>query len=208
MNSTELATRAYMQFNDISAKFSATARVSGSISLGESTLGVDDGVIAFGFGFGMVERSDKIFFRDISSASLAMRENGKWNQVGGMDISLPVNVSIGALGGSLNLKPLISITDSDLLGPDSPAISIDFDVGELFDGGENIIGSLLEQLTGGLADISSGGIPDFSGGPLGEIQGVLDGFGLNLTSMFEEFKSYYDDFKSDILSGGSEYQAL
>lgn len=79
---------------------------------------------------------------------------------------------------------------------------------ELFDGGENIIGSLLEQLTGGLADISSGGIPDFSGGPLGEIQGVLDGFGLNLTSMFEEFKSYYDDFKSDILSGGSEYQAL
>ena len=132
MNSTELATRAYMQFNDISAKFSATARVSGSISLGESTLGVDDGVIAFGFGFGMVERSDKIFFRDISSASLAMRENGKWNQVGGMDISLPVNVSIGALGGSLNLKPLISITDSDLLGPDSPAISIDFDVGYAF----------------------------------------------------------------------------
>ena len=79
---------------------------------------------------------------------------------------------------------------------------------ELFSNGEDIIDNLLSELTEGLINISQGGIPKIDGGPLGEIAGILDKFNLDFGALINEFKDYYNKFKSDIISGDSEYQEL
>ena len=69
---------------------------------------------------------------------------------------------------------------------------------ELIADGEDLIATLLSKLTAGMIDISADGIA-FSGGPFGEIQGILDQFGLNFDDLTTEFMSKYNAFKTDLL---------
>jgi hypothetical protein len=69
------------------------------------------------------------------------------------------------------------------------------------------VGSLLSNLTSGLVDVSNGEV-SFSGGPLGEIEGILDKFGLDFNDLLAEFKTSYDTFKADLLGGSLEQQEL
>ena len=50
-----------------------------------------------------------------------------------------------------------------------------------------------------MGSVSSDGI-SFSGGPLGEIEGILDKFGLNFNDLINEFMERYNAFKTDLLS--------
>ena len=59
-----------------------------------------------------------------------------------------------------------------------------------------------------MIDISSADGLSFSGGPFGEIQGVLDKFGLNFNDMVTEFMSRYETFKNDVASLSPEQQGL
>lgn len=129
MTSTDIASRAFLQFDDVSAKFSATARVSGGMDIaGVTTLGLDNAIIAFAFGLGIAEITEKIYFKDMSSTVAALRKNAKWLKVGGMDISLPVLLSLEALGETLTINPIISISDTDLLGEGEPQMSIELNI--------------------------------------------------------------------------------
>ena len=134
---TDIADRSFLQLEDISAKFEASTRVSGSLNLaGAATIGVDDGSISLALGIGMEESSERIYFRNITSTLLVLRQNATWRKVGVMDASLPVSFGVDlpssgfqeVLDNLSNLKPIISIIDNDLFGPDSPQISIDFDI--------------------------------------------------------------------------------
>lgn len=71
--------------------------------------------------------------------------------------------------------------------------------------GEDLIGNLLSELTSGMVNISDNGI-SFDGGPFGEIQGVLDKFGLDFTDMITVFLSNYNTFKADLLDLSHEKQ--
>lgn len=79
----------------------------------------------------------------------------------------------------------------------------------MLDNGSNIIGNLLSSLTGGLTDqIAASGQGNFTGGPLGEITGVLDRFGLDFTSLIDEFLLYYEKFRDDIAAMDSELSLI
>ena len=71
-----------------------------------------------------------------------------------------------------------------------------------------MIGSLLLKLTGGMIDISGDGGVSFNGGPFGEIQGILDKFGLDFNDLIAEFRGRYDVFKADLLTMDIEMQSL
>ena len=68
-----------------------------------------------------------------------------------------------------------------------------------------MIAKLLSDLTDGMGDISADGI-SFSGGPLGEIQGILDSFGLDFNDLISEFMSRYEVFKADLINMSLERQ--
>jgi hypothetical protein len=56
MNSSQIASRAFLQFEDVSAKFSVTARCSGDMALASvGSVGVDNATVAFAFGLGLAE---------------------------------------------------------------------------------------------------------------------------------------------------------
>ena len=125
MNSTQIFSRAFIEFVDISAKFSASATVSAALEIaGVEALSVVDGTIAFALGLGIEESSEKIYFNEIDSVSIALRRV-KWQKVGGMDISLPVG---GKLLGELDLEPILSISDGNLFDSVNPTVSLDFDI--------------------------------------------------------------------------------
>jgi hypothetical protein len=130
MTQAQLASRSFLQFDDISAKFMTTARASGDMDIaGVGNVGVKDAIISFAFGLGIVEISDKIYFNEISSALAALRDNAQWQTVGVMDISIPVVAIIEFADDiGLTLSPIISITSSDLFAPDWPSISVDLDL--------------------------------------------------------------------------------
>jgi hypothetical protein len=130
MTRAQIASRSFIQFDDISAKFSTTARVSGNMDIaGIGNIGVENATINFAFGFGIVEISDKIYFSEISSMLLALKDLAVWQKVGVMDISLPLIATIEfADGFDLTLGPLISITCPDLFTPEFPSMSIDLNL--------------------------------------------------------------------------------
>lgn len=130
MTQAQLASRSFLQFDDISAKFMTTARASGDMDIaGVGNVGVKDAIISFAFGLGIVEISDKIYFNEISSALAAFRDNAQWQTVGVMDISIPVVAIIEFADDiGLTLSPIISITSSDLFSLDWPSISVDLDL--------------------------------------------------------------------------------
>ena len=130
MTSAQIAARSFIQFDDISAKFTTTARASGDMDIASvGSIGVENATITFAFGLGIVEISDKIYFNEISSALIALRENAQWQKVGVMDITIPVIATIEfAEGIDLSLSPIISITSPDLFTPDYPSISVDLNL--------------------------------------------------------------------------------
>ena len=137
----EIASKAFIQFEDVSSKFAVSASVSGSLSLaGVSTINVDDGSLAFALGLGLDQASDKIYFNELKSTILALRQGSlrqpaSWRKVGVLDASL--EISFDATGSDDFAQVLetlgdpslvISVTDDDLFGPDTPKFSIDFDL--------------------------------------------------------------------------------
>lgn len=73
--------------------------------------------------------------------------------------------------------------------------------------GEDLVGTLLSKLTAALTGISSDGI-SFSGGPLGEIDGVLDKFGLNFDGFTTDFMNSFNTFTADLLTSTPERQLI
>lgn len=59
-----------------------------------------------------------------------------------------------------------------------------------------------------MVDISMADGISFSGGPFGEIQGLLDKFGLNFDDLVTEFMDRYETFKDDISSLSDEQRGL
>ena len=78
---------------------------------------------------------------------------------------------------------------------------------ELIANGEDLIASLLSRLTDGMIDISTDGL-SFNGGPFGEIQGILDQFGLNFNDLISEFMGRYNSFKADLLTMDIDMQKI
>ena len=129
MSPAEIASRAYVQFNDISAKFTTTARASGDMDIADvGNIGIKNGTIAFSFGLGMIEVADKIYFNEISSVVLALK-NLEWQTAAVMDVSIPLVATIQfAEDLDLTLSPIISITSSDFFTPGFPVISLDLNL--------------------------------------------------------------------------------
>ena len=130
MSIADVASRSFIKFDDISAKFSTTARASGDMDIASiGNIGIENATIAFAFGLGIVEISDKIYFNEISSALLAMKESAEWQQVGAMDITIPLLATIEfANGMDISIRPIISIASSDLFNSGFPSLNIDLNI--------------------------------------------------------------------------------
>ena len=136
ITASELASKAFIQFEDVSAKCAVSASVSGSLSLaGVATINVDDGSLALALGLGLDQASERIYFNQLKSTALALRQEASWRRVGVLDASLEISFdATGSDGFKQVLDTLknpslfISVTDDDLFGPDSPKFSIDFDL--------------------------------------------------------------------------------
>lgn len=130
MTQAMTAARSFIQFDDISAKISTTARVVGDMVIaGIGNIGIENATIALGFGLGMVERSHEIPFKNISSVILALKEVVDWQKVGVMDVTIPINILIEfAEDLNLNVGPLISIISRDLFAPEPPSINVDLNL--------------------------------------------------------------------------------
>lgn len=129
MTRTQIASRSFIRFDDISAKFATTARVSGDMDIaGIGNINLENSTISFAFGLGMVEISDKIYFNEISSVPLTLKDL-EWQTAGVMDATLKIsaNIEFGE-GLDLSLGPLISITSPDLFTPDFPSVSLDLNL--------------------------------------------------------------------------------
>jgi hypothetical protein len=129
-NASSIAERAFIQFEDVSAKFSTSAHANGTLNIaGLAELTLDDGFIAFAFGIGIDSASPRIYFPNISSTLLVLRNEASWQRVGAMDIKLPLQFSLTDRGFDLpDIAPIISLTDRDLFDTELPDVSIDFDI--------------------------------------------------------------------------------
>ena len=142
LTALEIASKAFIQFEDVSAKFAVSASVSGSLDLaGVATINVDDGSLAFALGLGLDQASDKLYFNELKSTILALRQGSlrqpaSWRKVGVLDASLEISFDpnfgsddFAQVLGTLDDPSLvISVTDDDLFGSDAPKFSIDFDL--------------------------------------------------------------------------------
>lgn len=129
MTKAEIASRAFLQFNDISGKFSTTARASGEMGLsGVGSITIENATIVLGVGLGIIEVSDKIYFNELTSTTTALRQNALWQKVGVMDIAIPVVTKIELNGLGLSLNPIISITSSDLFASEHLLMNIDLNL--------------------------------------------------------------------------------
>lgn len=128
----EIASNAFIEFEDISANFVGSARLNATLNLADAAdlqagLKIENANAAVGLGIGM-EESKKIYFNAIDSVLIALRDSS-WRKVAVLDASLPIiaNIELGGLG-DLTLAPIVAIRSKDLFGPDLPSISVDFDV--------------------------------------------------------------------------------
>jgi hypothetical protein len=130
MSSAEIASRSFIQFDDISAKFTTTARVSGDMDIASiGNIAISNATIAFGLGLGLVEVSDKIYFSDIASVLTSLAESVEWQKVAAMDATIPIDATIEfASGLGLTLTPVISITSSDMFASGFPSIGVDLNI--------------------------------------------------------------------------------
>lgn len=130
MTQAQLASRSFILFDDVSAKFTTTARATGDMDIANvGNIAVENATIAFAFGLGMVETGNKIYFNEISSAAIALRKNARWQKVGVMDIAIPVPTKIKfATGIDLTINPIIYITSPHLFTSDTPLIDMDLNL--------------------------------------------------------------------------------
>jgi len=73
--------------------------------------------------------------------------------------------------------------------------------------GEDLMASLLLKLTDGMTNVLAEGM-SFSGGPLGEIQGLLDQFGLNFNDLITEFMDRHNTFMADLVHFSQEKEYI
>ena len=59
-----------------------------------------------------------------------------------------------------------------------------------------------------MVNISSSDGISFDGGPFGEIEGILDDFGLDFNELITEFLSSYNTFKDDLLNSSLSEQLI
>lgn len=130
-NTTDIASRTFVQFEDLSAKFLLDASVSGAVSLpGVADIGVENGTATLGFGLGIEETSERVYFSNVTNMALSVRNNASWQKgkkflssfytpvfqilcpflrlsaslifaVGVLDFSLPLTFNIGAVSAGL-----------------------------------------------------------------------------------------------------------
>ena len=137
LNSSFILNNSFIQFEDISAKFVLSARVSGSLNLaGVAALGLEHGTVELALGLGMDKVSDKIYFSELKSVSTSLRDDASWQKIGVIDVSLPISFNISDVGNGLlnvldaipDLPLIISIRDDDLFSPELPSVGMDLDL--------------------------------------------------------------------------------
>ena len=137
LNSSFILNNTFIQFEDISAKFVLSARVSGSLNLaGVAALGLENGTVELALGLGMDKVSDKIYFSELKSVSTSLRDDASWQKIGVIDVSLPISFNISDVGNGLlnvldaipDLPLIISIRDDDLFSPELPSVGMDLDL--------------------------------------------------------------------------------
>ena len=125
-SAAEIFEKCFLQFVDASAKFEASATISGQLGIPNlAALSVDGGSIGLALGIGISEASPKIYFDQIKSTAQTLRQNSTWNKVGAIDVSLPVDFD---LDGLPNISPLLTISDDNLFDLEAADVSIDFDI--------------------------------------------------------------------------------
>ena len=111
--------------------------MSGSLNLaGVATLGLVNGTVELALGMGMDRASDKIYFSELKSVSMSLRDDASWQKIGVIDVALPINFDLGYVGTGLgdvlgavpNLPLIISIRDDDLFSPELPSVGMDLDL--------------------------------------------------------------------------------
>ena len=137
LNSSFILDNTFIQFEDVSAKLALSASVSGSLNLaGVATLGLVNGTVELALGMGMDRVSNKIYFSELKSVSMSLRDDASWQKIGVIDVALPIifdldHVGIGlgdVLGAIPNLPLIISIRDDDLFSPELPSVGMDLDL--------------------------------------------------------------------------------
>ena len=93
--SSEIASRSFIQLEDLSAKFLLSSSVSASVSLpGVADIGVENGTASIGFGLGLDQKSERMYFTNIESVPLAIGQ-ASWNKsecyFRGCDMYFPTN---------------------------------------------------------------------------------------------------------------------
>jgi hypothetical protein len=97
------------------------------IDIGGADIGIENATAAVGFGIGM-EESNKIYFNNISSVPLALRDSS-WRKLAVLDVSLPISASVDIGGsGQLSINPIVAISSEDLFADDPIAVSVSFDL--------------------------------------------------------------------------------
>ena len=102
---------------------------------GVAEITVDNGSLALALGLGLNQATEKIYFNQLKSTALALRQNGFWQKVGGLDASLELGFSspgspafqqvLSTLG---NPTLIVSASSDDLFGAEPPRFSVDFDL--------------------------------------------------------------------------------
>jgi len=137
MNSSFILDNTFIQFEDISAKLALSASVSGSLNLAEvATLDLVNGTVDMALGMGMDRVSDKIYFSELKSVSMSLRDDASWQKIGVIDVALPIKFDLGDVGIGLgdvlgaipNLPLIISIRDDDLFSSELPSVGMDLDL--------------------------------------------------------------------------------
>ncbi|EJK77783.1 hypothetical protein THAOC_00363, partial [Thalassiosira oceanica] len=142
---------------------------------------------AIAFGLGMVKSSPRIYFSNLTSTAVAIR-NLEWQHLCALDMSVPVMFDGSIAGEELqglmsnyaDLEMIINIQTDDLCGTSAPSISIDADL------------NLLAALTDALGNTDS--VPPFDVGPFGNFATILDKFDIGFSGLLDEYIELFDAF--------------
>ena len=80
-DTNEIASRSFVQLKDMSAKFLLSSAVSGGVSIpGVAGIEVENGAASLGLGLGIDQMSERIYFNNITSMALMVRNNASWQK--------------------------------------------------------------------------------------------------------------------------------
>jgi hypothetical protein len=134
-NQSFILNNSFIQFEDMSAKFSLSASVLGHWNLRGVALDVD-GTVDFAIGLGLDRMSDKIYFSELKSVGQSLRDNASWQKIGVLDASVIITFDRGVVGKGLRdflhafpkLTPILSIESKDLFSGELPSVKLDLDL--------------------------------------------------------------------------------